>query len=149
MTFLTWWFRVVGIVNIVLGVMWLPFLNALRLETSVPGWDAPIGGAAYRGFLDYMMLFGLDLIVLGVFLVVASFRPRQSRILAWLAIALSAVRGVLDDVYMIAAGYPLAAMLAFIALHTAIIATGLLALRAASRSVTPALPPQAVAQPAS
>jgi hypothetical protein len=35
---------------------------------------------------------------------------------------------------MIAAGYPLAAMLAFIGLHTAIILTGLLALRAADRA---------------
>lgn len=136
MRFLTWWFRIVGLVNIVLGVMWLPFLNAARLELSVPGWDAPIGGAAYRGFLDYMLLFGLDLIILGVFLVIASFRPQQSRILAWLAIGLSAVRGVLDDVYMIAAGYPVGAMLAFIAMHTAIIVTGILALRSASQSTT-------------
>ncbi|MDR5700265.1 BphX family protein [Agromyces aerolatus] len=148
MKFLTWWFRVVGLVNIVLGIMWLPFLNAARLELSIPGWDAPIGGAAYRGFLDYMLLFGLDLIILGVFLVVASFRPGQSRILAWLAIGLSAVRGVLDDVYMIAAGYPLGAMLAFIALHTAIIVTGLLALRAASRGAKGPIRSSATHEPA-
>lgn len=143
MTFLTWWFRIVGVVNIVLGAMWLPFLNAPRLELSVPGWDAPIGGPAYHGFLDYMMLFGLDLIILGVFLIIASFRPQQSRILAWLAIGLSAVRGVLDDIYMIAAGYSLGAMLAFIALHLAIIVTGLLALRAASRAARAAALPTA------
>ncbi len=134
MTFLTWWFRVVGVVNLVLGAMWLPFLNAPRLELSVPGWDAPIGGTAYRGFLDFTMLFGLDLLILGAFLIVASFRPAQHRILAWFTLALSAIRGILDDVYMIAAGYPLAGMLVFIALHTAIIVTGLLALRAASRA---------------
>lgn len=138
MTFLTWWFRLVGLVNIVLGLMWMPFLNAPRLELTVPGWDAPRDGTAYRGFLDFTMLFGLDLLVFGVFLIVASFRPAQSRILAWLAIALSLVRGVLDDIYMIAAGYPVPAMLAFIALHLAIIVTGLLALRRASR-VTPPL----------
>lgn len=137
MQFLVWWFRVVGIVNIVLGVMWLPFLNAARLEASIPGWDAPIGGAAYRGFLDYMMLFGLDLIILGIFLVIGSFRPERSRLLAWLAIALSAVRGILDDVYMIAAGYHLGAMLGFIALHATIIVTGVIALRSASRAIEP------------
>lgn len=135
MKFFAWWLRIVGIVNIALGVMWLPSLNAARLELSVPGWDTPQGGAAYRGFLDYTMLFGLDLIILGAFLIIASFRPQQSRILAWLAIALSAVRGILDDIYMIVAGYPVAAMLAFIGLHTAIIVTGLVALRAASRPV--------------
>lgn len=134
MRFLTWWFRIVGVVNIVLGAMWLPFLSAPRLELSVPGWDAPIDGTAYRGFLDYTMLFGLDLLVLGAFLIIASFRPAQSRILAWLAIALSVIRGILDDIYMIAAGYPVGAMLAFIGLHLAIIVTGLLALRAAARS---------------
>lgn len=132
MRFLVWWFRVVGIVNIVLGVMWLPFLNAARLELSIPGWDAPIGGAAYRGFLDYMLLFGLDLIILGGFLIAASFRPAQGRMLAWLAIGLSAVRGILDDIYMIAAGYPLGAMLAFIAVHATIIVTGIVALRKAA-----------------
>ncbi|MDH6181961.1 hypothetical protein M2152_002143 [Microbacteriaceae bacterium SG_E_30_P1] len=130
MKFLVWWFRIVGVVNIALGAMWLPFLNAPRLELTVPGWDAPIGGTAYQGFLDFTMLFGLDLLVLGAFLIYASFRPASSRILAWLAIALSVIRGVLDDIYMIAAGYPVGAMLAFIALHTAIIVTGLLALQA-------------------
>ena len=138
MTFLTWWFRIVGLVNIVLGLLWLPFLNAPRLELSVPGWDAPIGGTAHQGFLDYTMLFGLDLLILGAFLIVASFRPAQSRILAWLAITLSIVRGILDDVYMITAGYPLAGMLVFIALHLTIIVTGVLALRAAKRSTLPA-----------
>ncbi|PJJ61432.1 BphX family protein [Compostimonas suwonensis] len=133
MRFLTWWFRIVGIVNLVLGALWLPFLSAPRLELSIPGWDAPIPGTAYRGFLDYTLLFGLDLLILGVFLIIASFRPEQSRILAWLAITLSVVRGILDDVYMIAAGYPLPSMLAFIVLHLAIIVTGLLALRAAAR----------------
>lgn len=149
MTFLIWWFRAVGAVNIVLGVMWLPFLNAARLELSVPGWDAPIGGAAFRGFLDYMMLFGLDLIILGAFLIAASFRPERCRILAWLAIALSAVRGIGDDVYMIAAGYPLGSMLAFIALHLAIIVTGILALRAAGRATTDAALPRVTRTPAS
>jgi hypothetical protein len=149
MAFLVWWFRIVGIVNIALGVMWLPLLNAARLELSVPGWDAPAGGAAHQGFLDYMMLFGLDLIILGAFLFGASFRPGQGRILAWLAIALSAVRGVLDDIYMIAAGYPLGAMLAFIALHVAIIVTGVLALRAAAASVDRSTHTPVIAEPVS
>jgi len=143
MTFLTWWFRIVGIVNIALGALWLPFLNAPRLGLTIPGWDAPDGGTAYRGFLDYTMLFGLDLLVLGVFLVVASFRPGQSRVLAWLAIVLSIVRGILDDVYMIITGYPLVSNLAFIALHLAIIVTGILALRAALRAASRAAGPAA------
>lgn len=140
MRFLAWWFRIVGVLNVALGVMWLPLLNDLRLDVSAPGWDAPIGGPAHRAFLDYMMLFGLDLIILGAFLIAASFRPRQSRILAWLTIALSGVRGILDDVYMIFAGYPMGGMLAFIALHAAIIVTGLLALRSASRAVSAPAP---------
>ncbi|WP_368496302.1 BphX family protein [Herbiconiux sp. A18JL235] len=134
MTFLTWWFRVVGLVNIVLGLLWMPFLNAARLDLTVPGWDAPIGGTAYRGFLDFTMLFGLDLLILGAFLIAASFRPGRSTVLAWLAITLSVVRGILDDIYMIAAGYPVVGMLVFIALHLAIVVTGLLALRAAGRT---------------
>jgi len=133
MRLLSWWFRIVGLVNLAFGVLWLPFFSALRLEQSVPGWDAPIGGAAYRGFLDYTLLFGLDLLVLGAFLIVASFRPQRFRAVAWLAIVLSLVRGILDDIYMITASYPLGPMLAFIAVHLTIIVTGLLALRASGR----------------
>ena len=128
---LVWWFRVTGVIYVGLGVSWLPFANAPKLEQVIPGFDGPAGGTAYNGFLDWMVVFGLEMIVVGVFLFVSSRKPLKNLPLVWLIIALSAVRGIADDLYMIAQGYPLASNLAFIALHSAIIITGVLFSRAA------------------
>jgi hypothetical protein len=130
---LTWWFRIVGIIYIGLGVSWLPFANAPKLEQVIPGFDGPIGGTAYHGFLDWMVVFGLEMIVVGGFLVYASFSPVKYLPLVWLIVALSAVRGIADDVYMIVQGYPVASNLVFIALHSAIIITGVIFARAARK----------------
>ena len=131
---LIWWFRITGVVYVVLGVSWLPFANAPKLELVIPGFDAPIGGAAYNGFLDWMVVFALEMIVVGVFLIVSSRKPLANLPLVWLIVALSAVRGIADDIYMIVQGYPLASNLVFIALHSAIIITGVLFARAARQS---------------
>jgi len=131
---LVWWFRITGVIYVVLGVSWLPFANAPKLEQVIPGFDGPVGGTAYNGFLDWMVVFGLEMIVVGVFLFVSSWKPLKNIPLVSLIIALSAVRGIADDVYMIAQGYPLASNLVFIALHSAIIITGVLFSRAARRA---------------
>jgi hypothetical protein len=131
---LTWWFRSTGVIYVVLGVSWLPFANAPKLEQVIPGFDGPANGTAYNGFLDWMVVFGLEMIVVGVFLFVSSWRPLANEPLVWLVDALSAVRGIADDIYMIVQGYPVASNLVFIGLHSAIIVTGVLALRAARRS---------------
>ena len=131
---LVWWFRITGVIYVVLGVSWLPFANAPKLEQVIPGFDGPVGGTAYNGFLDWMVVFGLEMIVVGVFLFVSSWKPLKNIPLVSLIIALSAVRGIADDVYMIAQGYPLASNLVFIALHSAIIITGVLFCRAARRA---------------
>jgi len=131
---LTWWFRVMGLIYIVLGALWLPPFFAPRIESAIPGFDAPAGGTAVAGLLDYMLLFSLELLVLGAFLIVASFRPTWHEPLVWLVVALGVVRGILDDVYMIVAGYPPVTFIALIGLHLAIILTGLLFLRSARRS---------------
>jgi uncharacterized membrane protein HdeD (DUF308 family) len=131
---LTWWFRSTGVIYVVLGVSWLPFANAPKLEQVIPGFDGPANGTAYNGFLDWMVVFGLEMIVVGVFLFVSSWRPLANEPLVWLVVALSAVRGIADDIYMIVQGYPVASNLVFIGLHSAIIVTGVLALRAARRS---------------
>ena len=129
MNFMTWWLRAVAVLYLVLGLAWLPPLTLARLDSAVPGFDGPAGGAAARGFADYLLMFGLELLVLAIFLLVASFRRSWWVPAAWLVIALSAVRGILDDVYMIAAGYPIPMFLGFIALHAAVILTGVIALR--------------------
>lgn len=133
MKILTWWFRIVGLVYLVLGATWLPFLDAKALDSKIPNFDGPAGGTAYNGFLDWMLVFALDMLVTGVFLIVASFRPAWQPGIVWLIVGLEVVRGILDDLYMIAAGYPVASNIGFIVLHLAIIATGLVFARSSSR----------------
>ena len=125
MKLLAWWFRGVGLVYLGLGITFLPFINSGRVELLVPGFDGPEGGVAWQGFVDYLFMFGLEEIVLGSFLIVASFRPRWWQPLVWLLVAFSVVRGIGHDLYMLSAGYSVATNVAFIALHLAIIVTGL------------------------
>jgi hypothetical protein len=131
---LAWWFRIVGALYLFLGCTFIPAFNVTRLDTLVPGFDGAVDGPAWRGFLDYTFMFGAELLVLGAFLIVASFRPGWFTPLVWLLCAMSVVRGVGHDLYMIASGYTLVGNLLLIAMHVAIIASGLLLLRRAVRS---------------
>lgn len=128
---LKWWFRVVGAIYVLLGIGFIPFLNAARIPLMLPGFDAPPGGVAHRGLLDFSFMFGLDLLVIGGFLLHASRDPLKHVSIVWLVVALEAVRGVLDDVYMIAQGYAAAVYVGFIVLHLAIITTGIAFVRQA------------------
>ena len=130
---LTWWFRGVGIVYIFLGIGFIPALNAARLPMMLPGFDAPIGGVAYRGLLDFTLMFGLDMLVIGVFLLYASRHPARHTWLVWLIVALELVRGIFDDLYMIAQGYAAPFYIAFIVLHLVIILTGISFVRQTDR----------------
>lgn len=130
---LTWWYRVSGAVYLILGLSWLPPLTAATLAQKIPDFDGPAGGTAAGGFGDWMLVFSLDLLVLGVFLLIGSRRPIAWLPLLWLTLALGLVRGIADDVYMIARGYPPLPFIGFIALHAAIIVWGLLAWRGVRR----------------
>lgn len=128
---LKWWFRAVGAIYVLLGVGFIPFLNAARIPLMLPGFDAPAGGVAHRGLLDFSFMFGLDLLVIGGFLLHASRDPLKHVAIVWLVVALEAVRGILDDIYMIAQGYAAPVYIGFIVLHLVIIATGIRSVRQA------------------
>lgn len=123
---LAWWFRIVGAIYILLGIGFIPTLNAARLPMMIPDFDAPIGGVAYRGILDFTFMFGFEMMVVGSFLLHASRTPRHNLNLVWLIVWLEVVRGILHDMYMISQGYDLAFMLGFTLLHLVIISTGVL-----------------------
>lgn len=128
---LKWWFRAVGAIYVLLGIGFIPLLNAARIPLMLPGFDAPAGGVAYRGLLDFSFMFGLDLLVIGGFLLHASRDPLKHVPIVWLVVALEAVRGILDDIYMIAQGYAAPVYIGFIVLHLVIIATGIRSVRQA------------------
>jgi hypothetical protein len=133
---LKWWFRVVSIIYLLLGIGFVPALNAARLPMMLPGFDAPIGGVAYHGLLDFTLMFGLDLIVTSAFLLYASRDPLKNSPVVWLVVALEVVRGIFDDIYMIIRGYDPPFYIGFIVLHLAIITTGVLFIRRARSEST-------------
>ncbi|MCS5497910.1 BphX family protein [Cnuibacter physcomitrellae] len=128
---LAWWCRAVGVVYLVLGSTFIPAINTGRVEQLVPGFDGALDGPAWAGFVDYLFMFGLEELVLGAFLIAVSFVPRWFEPVVLLVCALSVVRGIGHDVYMISQGYSIVSNTIFIALHTAIIVTGLVFLRRA------------------
>jgi hypothetical protein len=126
---LKWWFRIVGGIYMLLGVGFIPTLNATRLPKMLPNFDAPIGGTAYRGLLDITFMFGLDLMVTGIFMLYASRNPGKHLSILWLVVALEIVRGIFDDIYMIIQGYAAPFYIGFIFLHLGIILTGIIFVR--------------------
>lgn len=126
---LKWWFRVVGILYFLLGVGFVPALNAARLQMMLPGVET--SGVTYHGLLDFSFMFGLDLIVTGAFMLWASRDPLKNLSIVWLVVALEIVRGILDDFYMISQGYAAPFYIGFIVLHLTIIVTGIVFLRQA------------------
>ena len=111
-------------IHVLMGVGFIPFINAARLGVMLPGFDAPVGGVAYRGLLDWSFIFGLDLLVIGAFLLFSSRNPLHYIPLVWLIMAFEIVRGIFGDVYFIARGYSAPIYIGFIILHLVIIVTG-------------------------
>lgn len=144
MKMLAWWFRAVGAVYLILGSTFIPTVNAGRVEQLVPGFDGPLGGIAWKGFVDYLFMFGLEELVLGAFLIAASFVPRWFEPLVLLVCGLSLVRGIGHDVYMISQGYSVVSNAIFIALHVTIIVSGLLLLRRSRRVASVSASPASV-----
>jgi len=134
---LVWWFRGVGLVYVLLGLGFIPALNAARLNLMLPGFDAPQGGVAQRALLDFSFMFGLDLLVTGVYLLYVSRTAERHLSLVWLVVALEVVRGICDDLYMIANGYGAPFYIGFIVLHVIIITSGVWLVRQASLSASP------------
>jgi hypothetical protein len=119
---LKWWFRIVGAIYLLLGIGFVPALNAARLPMMLLGVET--SGVTYHGLLDFSFMFGLDLIVTGVFMLWASRDPLNNLSIVWLVVALEIVRGILDDLYMISQGYAAPFYIGFIVLHLTIIITG-------------------------
>ena len=128
---LKWWFRIVGAVYVLLGVGFFPPINEARLPFMLP-LDVAETTIAYKAIVDWTFFFGLDMLVIGAFLLYASRDPLKHLNLVWLIVWLEAIRGVLADIYYIARGYASTPVyVGFIVFHLIIIATGIAAARAA------------------
>ena len=136
MTISKWWMRAVGLFYLLVFVM-AAFVKApIREEGPAGVLDlAARGDPMARFVVDTWVTLGLELGAVGVALLVASRVPDRALALIWTVCGME-LAGIAADVYKIARGYDLRAPITWMVLHTAIIATGLWALRHSRRAVT-------------
>lgn len=133
------WMRGVGAFYLLLFVMavFVKLPLQIFLENAA---EIPVTDPVYMFLVDTWVMFGLDLGVIGVMLLVASRDPLRHRILVWTVIALELIRGIADDIYMINRGYAVEGLIVWIVLHSIVIGLGLLALRRSASADGPGSP---------
>jgi hypothetical protein len=117
---MTWWFRAVGTLYVLSGVMAAVVKAPIRAE-GPPGVlrAAATGDAVARFVVDTWVTLGLVIGALGI-AVLAAHTPA----LLWVVIAVE-VAGMIADVYKLARGTPARAPVTWLAIHAAVIVSGL------------------------
>ena len=131
---LKWWFRIVGVFYLPITLMNVYFLflgGGIQMFTDslpAPMNADPLAGQA---FADAWLVFVFELGVLGAMALVASRDPAKNRVMAWVIIWAEVFRGILADAIWIMRGYDAGTYIVFIAIHLAIVLTGVVFLRQA------------------
>jgi hypothetical protein len=125
------WMRIVGGFYVALGLFNTPPVIAARFPAQYPDLGVAVDSMPAQALIDVWFMFGLEVAVIGVALLVTARNPARHVALVWTVLALEVVRGIADDVYLLARGYEVMPYVIWLVVHAAIIATGLLALRRA------------------
>ncbi len=134
MTSLRWWLRIVGAFYVLDFAMKTFVLASIRSVGPEGVLDkAAAGDPIARFVVDTWVGFGLETGAIGAGLLIASRRPELASALVWAVIAVELLRGIAYDVYMLARGYDVVTFVVWIAIHTVIIASAVICLRAAAR----------------
>ena len=125
------WMQVVGAFYVLQFVM----MAIVRAPIRTFGPDGTLAqadaGDALAGFVvDTWTIFGLEVLAVGLTLLIATRRTELARGAIWTVLAIEVCRGLVADSYMVARGINVTGYLVWIVIHSAVIATGLLALRA-------------------
>jgi hypothetical protein len=128
--------RAVGAVYLLMFVV----AAIVRLPIQVMGPEgvldlASSGEPTAKLLVDTWFTLGLEFGVIGLCLLVASREPRTATALMWTVMALELGRGIVVASYMIARGYEATPHLVWILVHTTIIVSGFLCLRADRRAL--------------
>lgn len=136
------WMQIVGAFYVLQFVMMV--LVRAPIRTFGPDGTlsrADAGDTLARFVVDTWTFFGLEVLAVGVILLVATRRRELAAGAIWTVLAIEVGRGVLADAFMIARGIHVGGYLVWIVIHSTVIVTGLLALRARRREVrVPATP---------
>lgn len=138
---LTRWMRIVGAFYLAQFVAMVFAHAPIRTFGPDGALDAADAGDPIAEFLvDTWTTFGIEVGAVGVALLAAATRPRYAWGVAATVIGIELTRGILNDVIFIARGIEVGGYLVWIAIHSAVIVTGLVAMRhsSTSRAVTAA-----------
>lgn len=137
---LRWWMRVVGGLYLLLFIGTLPPISMPTQSRlgQYPGLAALTENVAFDLLVETWFMFGLELAVIGVMLIIASRDPVRNIILAQTVIGLELVRGIVDDLWLLANGHPPGLLIGFIVLHLLIIIPGFVFVRQADKEPVPA-----------
>ena len=128
---LVWWMRAVGALYVLMGIVAIGPRAPIKAE-GPPGIleKAAAGDPTARFVVDTWIMIGLFFAVIGVALLVASRDAQQARSLAWTVLGIELFVGMVIDVYKLFRGYRRTPPLVWIVIHTVVIVTGVLSLRA-------------------
>jgi hypothetical protein len=125
------WMRGVGAFYLLVALFNTPPAIAARFPVQYGWLDLEVGAASAQALIDVWFMFGLEVGVVGLALLLSARDPRRHVALVWTVLGLELVRGVADDLYLLVRGYDLATYVTWIAIHAVVIATGLRALHRA------------------
>lgn len=142
------WLQIVGVFY-VLQFVAMAFVRApIRTFGPEGALDLADAGDPIASFLvDTWVTFGLEVGAVGIAMLIASRHPLQARGVVWTVLAIELVRGIANDLYMIARDINVVGYLVWIAIHSIVIVTGLLALRATAKRPDAATARRAAAVP--
>lgn len=132
---LTRWMRIVGVFYLAQFVAMVVARAPIRTFGPDGALAAADAGDPIAEFLvDTWTTFGIEVGAIGVALLLAATRPRYAWGVAATVVGIELTRGILNDVIFIVRGIEVAGYLMWIAIHTVVIVTGLLAMRRSSTS---------------
>jgi hypothetical protein len=143
MTKLSIWMRIVGVFYVLQFVAMAIVRAPIRVQGPVGTLALADAGDPLATFVvDIWRTFGLEVLAIGVAVLVFSRRPSEARGVAWTVLSIELMRGLVNDIYMLVTrGDDIAFYCIWIVIHSTVIVTGLLVLRATST------PPPAAASP--
>lgn len=100
---------------------------------------ASAGDPLAEFLVETWTIFGLEVAAVGTILLIASRRAELARGAIWTVLAIEVGRGLVADSYMIVRGSDVAGYLVWIVIHSAVLATGIFALRAERAGTDPVM----------
>lgn len=124
------WMRAVGVLYLAMFVA-AAIIRAPIRTLGVPGTleRAAAGDATAKFLVDTWFALGVEFATVGVALLVGSRAPARARSLVYTVLGIETVRAAVTDLHWIVNGYDLTVHGVWIAIHSVVVATGVIAVR--------------------